>query len=53
MESFSEKSLISLGDFYVYGLIDPRTNQFFYIGKGKGKAGKLDGLTVVSWTADG
>jgi antitoxin component YwqK of YwqJK toxin-antitoxin module len=24
-------------DFYVYGLIDPRTNSIFYIGKGKGK----------------
>ena len=36
MESFSEKSLLALGDYYVYGLIDPRTNQFFYIGKGTG-----------------
>lgn len=36
MESFSEKSLLSLGDYYVYGLIDPRTNQIFYIGKGTG-----------------
>mgnify|MGYP000131036801 FL=1 len=36
MDGFSEKSLISLGDYYVYGLIDPRTNQFFYIGKGPG-----------------
>lgn len=36
MEAFSEKSLLSLGDFYVYGLIDPRTNQIFYIGKGSG-----------------
>lgn len=27
MDKFSEKSLIVLGDFYVYGLIDPRTNQ--------------------------
>ena len=34
MEGFSEKSLLSLGDFYVYGLIDPRTNRIFYIGKG-------------------
>ena len=24
-------------EFYVYGLIDPRTNSIFYIGKGKGK----------------
>ena len=34
MQVFSEKSLISLGDYYVYGLIDPRTNKIFYIGKG-------------------
>lgn len=36
MEEFSEKSLLSLGDYYVYGLIDPRTDQIFYIGKGAG-----------------
>ena len=36
MDRFSEKSLLSLGDFYVYGLIDPRSNQIFYIGKGTG-----------------
>lgn len=36
MEGFTEKSLLSLGDYYVYGLIDPRTNQMFYIGKGSG-----------------
>ena len=36
MERFSEKSLLQLGDYYVYGLIDPRTNQMFYIGKGTG-----------------
>lgn len=34
MKCFSEKSLLALGDFYVYGLIDPRTNRIFYIGKG-------------------
>ena len=34
MDKFSEKSLLSLGDYYVYGLIDPRTKQLFYIGKG-------------------
>ena len=28
------KSLLSLGDYYVYGLIDPRSKQIFYIGKG-------------------
>lgn len=36
MNKFSEKSLLYLGDFYVYGLIDPRTKKFFYIGKGSG-----------------
>lgn len=36
MDGFSEKSLLALGEFYVYGLIDPRTNQIFYIGKGAG-----------------
>lgn len=34
MDRFSEKSLIVLGSYYVYGLIDPRNKQFFYIGKG-------------------
>lgn len=34
MEGFSEKSLQLLGDYYVYGLIDPRTKRIFYIGKG-------------------
>lgn len=33
-DRFSEKSLLSLGDYYVYGLIDPRSKQIFYIGKG-------------------
>lgn len=33
-DRFSEKSLLSLGDYYVYGLIDPRNKQIFYIGKG-------------------
>ena len=33
-DRFSEKSLLSLGDYYVYGLIDPRSRQIFYIGKG-------------------
>lgn len=36
MDTFSEKSLLSLGNYYVYGLIDPRTNQIFYVGKGTG-----------------
>ena len=26
-----------MNEFYVYELIDPRTNSVFYIGKGKGK----------------
>ena len=34
MGKFSEKSLLSLGEFYVYALIDPRSNAIFYIGKG-------------------
>lgn len=34
MDRFSEKSLLSLGDYYVYVLIDPRSKQIFYIGKG-------------------
>lgn len=34
MDRFSEKSLLSLGDYYVYGLINPRSKQIFYIGKG-------------------
>ena len=34
MDRFSEKSLLSLGDYYVYGLIDPRRKRIFYIGKG-------------------
>lgn len=34
MDRFSEKSLLSLGDYYVYGLIDPRNKEIFYIGKG-------------------
>lgn len=28
--------MLSLGDFYVYGLIDPRTYQVFYVGKWSG-----------------
>lgn len=37
MKFFSEKILDFLGDqYYVYGLIDPRDNKIFYIGKGKG-----------------
>lgn len=36
MERFSEKSLLSLGDYYVYGLIDPRNKMIFYVGKGTG-----------------
>lgn len=31
---FTEKSLCQLGEHYVYGLIDPRTDKIFYIGKG-------------------
>lgn len=31
------KKLLNKKEYYVYGLIDPRDNQYFYIGKGKGK----------------
>ena len=34
LDKISEKSLLSLGEFYVYALIDPRSNAIFYIGKG-------------------
>lgn len=34
MERFSEKSLLTLENYYVYGLVDPRTKKIFYIGKG-------------------
>ncbi|CAI3304302.1 LEM-3-like GIY-YIG domain-containing protein [Enterococcus cecorum] len=34
MDKFLEKSLLSLGEFYVYALIDSRSNAIFYIGKG-------------------
>lgn len=34
MDRFSAKSLIVLGEYYVYGLIDPRDGKIFYIGKG-------------------
>ena len=33
MDSFSEKSLLSLGAYYVYGLIDPRTDHFSILAK--------------------
>ena len=36
MKRFSEKSLLELGEFYVYGLIDPRNHKIFYVGKGSG-----------------
>lgn len=34
LRQFSEKALSSLNGYYVYALIDPRTEQVFYIGKG-------------------
>ena len=34
--SFSEKTLEAINGYYVYALIDPRTNSVFYIGKGTG-----------------
>lgn len=36
MKKFSEKALQSLNGYYVYALIDPRTDKVFYIGKGIG-----------------
>ena len=36
IDSFSEKALAALNGFYVYALIDPRSNRIFYIGKGTG-----------------
>lgn len=33
MDRFSEKSLLSLGDHYVYGLIDPRSSKFSILEK--------------------
>jgi hypothetical protein len=36
VKKFSEKGLVSLGEYYVYGLIDPRNRKIFYIGKGTG-----------------
>ena len=37
LDKFSEKSLLSLGEFYVYALIDPRSNAFFLYRKGNKK----------------
>jgi len=34
MNNFSEKALKALNGYYVYALIDPRTDKVFYIGKG-------------------
>ena len=36
IKSFSQKSQFALGQYYVYGLIDPRNNKVFYVGKGTG-----------------
>ncbi len=36
LSNFSEKALQSLNGYYVYALIDPRTDSIFYIGKGIG-----------------
>ena len=34
--AFSEKTLAAINGYYVYALIDPRSNNVFYIGKGTG-----------------
>lgn len=34
--AFSEKTLTAINGYYVYALIDPRSNDVFYIGKGTG-----------------
>ena len=36
LKEFSEKALKSLNGYYVYALMDPRTDSIFYIGKGIG-----------------
>lgn len=36
LKEFSEKALKSLNGYYVYALVDPRTDSIFYIGKGIG-----------------
>lgn len=36
VKNFSEKALQALNGYYVYALIDPRTDKVFYIGKGIG-----------------
>lgn len=36
LKNFSEKALLALNGYYVYALIDPRTDKVFYIGKGIG-----------------
>lgn len=39
LKEFSERTLKSInenGDYYVYGLVDPRNDKIFYIGKGTG-----------------
>lgn len=36
MKCFSEKALTGLNGYYVYALIDPRSDKIFYIGKGEG-----------------
>ena len=36
IKEFSEKAISALNGFYVYALIDSRTNEVFYIGKGVG-----------------